>query len=61
MSRRDAVVAYLLQPDGITLNVTSWKGKGPPAAKVADAIAASLQKLRALVEKRPKAPPQSKL
>tara|TARA_B110001452_G_scaffold253860_1_gene244939 strand:+ start:19 stop:1905 length:1887 start_codon:yes stop_codon:yes gene_type:complete len=54
-------LAYLLQPDGITLNVTSWKGKGPPAAKVADAIAASLQKLRALVEKRPKAPPQSKL
>lgn len=42
-------------------NVTSWKGKGPPAAKVADAIAASLVKLRALVEKRPKAPPRSKL
>ena len=51
-------LAYLLQPGGVTLNVTSWRGKGPSAAAVANAIEASLEQLRDLVAKRP---PRSKL
>ena len=52
---------YLLKPDGVLLNVTSWRGKGPPAAEVSAAVDAALRQLRALVEQRPLPPPRSKL
>ena len=43
-------VGYILQPDGVTLNVTSWVGKGPPAEQLATAIADALGKLRELAD-----------
>ena len=54
-------LAYLLQPDHVTLNVSSWKGEGPPAAKVAEQVEAALAQLRALVETQPPPPPRSRL
>jgi len=29
---------YVLKPDGVLLSVTSWRGKGPPAAEVSAAL-----------------------
>ena len=52
---------YLLKPNGVLLNVTSWRGKGPPVAEVSAAVEAALRQLRALVEQRPPALPRSKL
>ena len=58
---RGVGLGYLLKPDGVMLNVTSWSGKGPPAAKVAAAVEAGLSQLRALVEQRPPPAPRSRL
>jgi len=52
---------YLLKPDGVLLNVTSWRGRGPPVAEVSAAVEAALRQLRTLVEQRPPPPPRSKL
>ena len=51
---------YLLTPDGVTLNVTSWEGQGPPAAALAAETIDALRRLQALLDEHPP-PPRSKL
>ena len=55
-------LGYLLSADGVSLCVTSWRGKGPPAAKVARAISEACATLRQTVDELlPPPPPRSKL
>lgn len=57
-------LAYLLENEGITLNVTSWRtgaGGGPAAAAVAQVIHTAVQLLKLLVEASPLPAPRSKL
>jgi len=44
-------VGYLLFASSVECTVSSWKGKGPPAAQVAREIAAAAQTLATLVER----------
>lgn len=52
---------YLLQNDGVVLNVTSWRDAGPSASRTLHEVEKATYVLRALIEAAPKEPPRSKL
>jgi len=55
-------LAYLLEPNGIVLNVTSWHAAGPSAAHLSGAIDTASHVLKGIIERgAPQMPPHSKL